>query len=205
MCATACMLWIAAKIGRKANRPRLGADFSRSFLDRRNEDKRNEAIMLRAHQLNQKHYANQSGDLTDVEKELKLEKAPSKTISDTAAGMDTFPDKLAHVIKHLRYCQAAAFDLQVTKDGTTGGHMVAAYKSPAGSIHFFDPNAGVYEIDSSNVSEFMRGLERAFGNRGWENVEPFHRQHLQPRHNWAQIYSRHPDEPIANEPMQTST
>ncbi len=55
--------------------PPLTSFPSRSFFNGKadilHEDKHNEVIMLRAHQLQQRCYAGKGGDLTEVEKKLK--------------------------------------------------------------------------------------------------------------------------------------
>jgi hypothetical protein len=65
-----------------------------------------------------------------------------------------------------------------------GGHMVAFYRSHGGTLHFFDPNAGVYQIHGeSSILEFVKAWLDVYVKNDaiqWETHED----------DWCRVFNR---------------
>jgi hypothetical protein len=71
-------------------------------------------------------------------------------------------------------------------NGSRNGHSIAFYRSRGNALHFFDPNAGVYELYSNGqktVLDFVKAWMQAY--RDSDNII-----WSLPAENWGRIYRR---------------
>ena len=131
-------------------------------------------------------------DLSSIEQSVGLNPSIGSLNTIISSQLGVAVDLVATMdqgIRNLQKGQAALVQLQFTKNnGSRGAHAVAMYKSRAGSLYFFDANAGIYLIQVT-VREFFRTWERCYAQRaGWNNLvakdESFGLR------NFSHIYSR---------------
>lgn len=101
-----------------------------------------------------------------------------------------FPQTLTAAADSLPKGKSVCFEILIKRPGLeTAGHAVSIYRSRGGTLHFFDPNAGAYEV--RDVQQFMEAWVTGCGNRGW-SVSPYFRESRDDDdHSWYHVYTRH--------------
>lgn len=175
VCAAMCLVWIAEKMSHRA----FSIVRSRgSFTDGGHEDRHNEAIMMKAYDLTMQHYSGRGGDLSDVEAALKLNNVSQDSVGIAPHRDEQLPQTMSRTIAQMPAGCAVGFEFDFVGPSANGRpvHMVCAYKSRSGTIHFFDPNAGIYKIELVKLAMFSSAWERACANRGWGRLAIRQRQ-----------------------------
>ena len=100
-----------------------------------------------------------------------------------------FPLTRAIAADRLPKGKAVCFEVFVRRPSLeNAGHAVSIYRSRGGTLHFFDPNAGAYEV--RDIQQFMEAWVTGCGNRGW-SVDPYFRGSKDnDDHSWYHVYTR---------------
>jgi hypothetical protein len=181
-CLAVCLIWIKEKI----TSTRFGLFRTSEFAaSESNVHAHNLGIMARARSLGGHRSFNQLGD---IENRLGLENetgVPASYVSNRLSqGLD-LEISLVGLVAELQPGTAAC--AMMTIAGAQAGHAIAMYRSRSGSLHFFDPNSGIYKVQ--HAPAFISGWLEGCRNRGWTGMRPDFRAGAA-QSSWCQLYSR---------------
>ena len=181
-CLAVCLMWIKEKIS--TNRFSLFRNSAFSAAPG-NEHLHNLGIMQRAQALGGHESSNQLAILEDG---LGLEHDTGipavRRVRRNSQDFDVV-DSLIALLAELQPGTAACAEIYI--GNMPAGHAVAVYRSRSGTLHFFDPNCGVYKIE--HTGGFLQAWYQGCLNRGWLGMQPSVRPG-QAQTNWSHFYPR---------------
>lgn len=172
VCFGVVMMWVKEKLtttGSLASGPQ-----NLKFAPRRNADihVRNETTMLRAAAFQSFYSQHGVGNLAQHmnlhETEYTVDPVSRRNESNNLPEVQILAT-LVRAGENLPEGHAIAMELKVRDAGNgtqIGGHAIGMYRSRGHTLHFFDPNVGVYEV--RNIPDFMQAwLDGCRYGRGW--------------------------------------
>jgi len=186
-CAGVTMMWIKEKITATRNpfRSRDGDVFSHAGPTSVHEH--NGATVLAAYNLGRG--AMSGRQLDNLEGGLGLTSTSNDVlpVANYVAGTHTYDlaASLARVADALKPGTAACVQMNISQSGS-GGHLVAMYKSRNSRLHFFDPNAGIYNILKMN--DFFSSWVAVYHARNGVAAPKFNGSD---QTSWCRFYPRH--------------
>jgi hypothetical protein len=188
VCFGVVMMWMKEKLTTTGSLP--GGLQNLKFAPRLNANihVRTETTMLQAAAF-QSHYSRHGVD--NLAQHMNLHEAAYTVDTASRRNESNMPEveilaTLVRAGENLPEGHAIAMELKVRDAGSgtqIGGHAIGMYRSRGRTLHFFDPNVGVYEV--RNIPDFMQAwLDGCRYGRGWV-FSPF-RDHSQ----WIYCYER---------------
>ena len=180
-CLAVCLMWIKEKI--TTNRFSLFRTSAFSAAPG-SEHRHNRGIMDRARALGGRGI----DQLAILEGALGLQHDIGVAAARRIRRLSQNPDVISSMTALLAEIQpGTGATAEIYVDNRQAGHAVAIYRSRSGTIHFFDPNCGIYRI--KQPGGFLEAWYQGCLNWGWLGMEPNVRPG-QGQTEWSRFYPR---------------